>query len=337
MSIKNFCFTFCLFLGMVFLDGLSHAAEPKSSSKETREKVLQLLSQFNWSEDAALRKKAEQELRDMGTNAMPYLVEAMGYRESTTDKWYSAIYQKCPPSIQKQMSQPEALEQLGRRANFVLTGSSKIKAVVPELMKLLTDDRKRVRYQALEVLSWGIEGNEHELLPTFVELMNDPNKSVRLAALRIVGKFTKFNLRAKQQVEKILEGDDELERVDAAGMLLWADRDHQAAMDKLVQSLESKDISIRLRAALLHRRYSQDMEKVLPVYIDALSSTNVLDRQTAIRGLTAYKTNSAIAVPKIISVLKNADGSYNSHAVKALEAIAPNMLKEIMKPTSKQP
>ncbi|MGV3756908.1 MAG: hypothetical protein ACO1QS_16125 [Verrucomicrobiota bacterium] len=302
------------------------------SPEQNREKVLELVQLFAWSHnDSAKQDQYRQELKNMRTNAIPYLVEVIGYRESKLEKWYAASYHKMPPAIQKRMDQPEAVETLGNAAINLLNTMPDQKTAVPYLVKLLSDDRPRVRYKALLPLQYLIEGSETDLLPVFMDIMKDPKDMAYGPAAYIVAKFSKDHERARKLVEEMLSDPKESTRLRGAELLWKADANHVAGRNMVEQSLISTNIGIQLSAARTYLGMTKDTNKVVAIYTQLLTSSNQRHQEGALESLKILGKAAEPAVPEIVKLALGSNPALSTKARMALDIIAPEKLREVMK------
>lgn len=323
------------FILAVYILALSVAMSPlqaADSPEQNREKVLELVQFFAWShDDSAKQERYRQELKDMRTNAIPYLVEVIGYRESKLEKWYAATYQKMPPAIQSRMDRPDALERMGTAAINLLNTMPDRKTAVPYLVKLLSDDRPRVRYMALLPLQYLIEGSETDLLPVFIDCMKDPTEQPYRPAAFIVAKFSKTNSQARKNIEAMLVAPQENTRFKGAELLWKADAGHVEARKIIEQYLVSTNTGFQLGAARIYLAQTKDTNKVVAIYIQALSSSSQRHQESALVSLKALGKAAEPAVPEIIKLATGPNPNLSIKARLALDTIAPEKLREVMK------
>jgi len=302
------------------------------SPEQNREKVQELVQLFTWShDDSAKQDQYRQELKDMRTNAIPYLVEVIGYRESKLEKWYAASYQKMPPAIQKRMDRPDALETMGNAAINLLNTMPDKKTAVPYLIKLLSDDRPQVRFKALLPLQYLIEGTETDLLPVFMDIMKDPKDMTYGPAAYIVAKFSKDHAQARKLLEVMLGDPKESTRLKGASLLWRADAGHVEARKTVEQYLVSTNTGIQLYAARTYLGLTKDTNKVVAIYTQALASSNQRHQESALESLKILGKAAEPAVPEIVKLATGSNPALSTKARLALDSIAPEKLREVMK------
>lgn len=319
-----------VFLSLLFTVNWLPAQEPQASPEQTRARVVELLQNYSWHYfEPQIKEQARKDLQAMGTNAIPYLVEILGYRQATMGQWYAAAYQKMPKSVTDKGDQAAVFEQMGYSVPNLLQAMTNKKQAVPYLMKLVADDRTDVRYRGLEMLQSLIEGTEKELLPVFIDRMQHEEESNLGVATYVVGLYCKNEPVVRQLMEEALSSTNERVRLQAAAALLKVDDKHVKAMETVHGLFTSTNTTVKGSAARLYYLQTKNAEAVVPVYLSLLSSTNSNTQVMGLANLGAMESKAKTAVPSIVSLMYVTNRQVGVAARQALGRIDPEKLKEL--------
>lgn len=309
------CFACALFVGLLVAVALLGRFD------ENRLKVQRQVKAYSQTHDRDARKNVQDALQEMGAEAIPYLVELIGYRESRWDRWRYALNQKAPASIQQEMESPEVLAGLRSHAARLLLALPDKERAVPSLVKLLDDDSAQVRVFAMQPLSRLIQGTEQKWLPVFLECLQDPADQRNGMTPVIVAKFCDGSPEARKGLELLLEHPEEKLRLQVASLLWTSERENLPARKVVEQSLESADLLQRLFAARIYYSRTKDASMVIPLYSKALASPNWLDQSVALSSLKEMGTEAEPVAEEVEPFLSASNQVLSNSAWQVLEAV----------------
>ncbi|MCD6051232.1 MAG: hypothetical protein K0Q55_2635 [Verrucomicrobia bacterium] len=305
--------------------GLSQTPTPAS-----RDQILQHLG------DVSLPSRhfaAVQSIQAMGTNAIPFLIEILGYQQSQADQWYEKVYSKAPPSLQSRMSKPEALEKLHYDARLLLRNMPETKQYLTNMVPLLQDPRPVVRRSAAYLLGgMSYQADKTETL-VYLSALKDSDPEVRrLIAYAFMDGGASLP-RAKAALEGALNDPVEAVRLPVAQALLKADKKHVAATSALKSLFASANASTRYFAATHYfvsdpPLLSRDPE-VLQIFISTLAVRDVSLQAAAARTLGNLGDRAKMAVPELQKLLMSPDAQVRTAATNSLQRIAPEVLPPV--------
>lgn len=313
-------------------NALRNIAPPAPAS---REKVLQHLAEVfgppNQPSTVSERKAAIQSIEEMGTNAIPFLIEILGHRKSQADQWYELAYAKAPEAVRNSMSKPEALEKLRSEAYAVLSNMRDRPLYFTDILALLQDERVEVRQKTASVLYGFAERVNKVQLLECVPHLRDSDPQVRRYLVMILG-FGVALPRVKAELEKTLADPDEGVRITVAAALLKADPDHPAALQTLRNLFTATNLNRRFGAARTYMNsnpYRENLEELLPIYLEALSGPDQNLHLSACYALRAYSVRAKTAVPVLLKHVQSQNPQLKEASRNALERIAPEVLPPV--------
>ncbi len=280
-----------------------------------------------------MHQTAIQSIKSMGINAVPVLIEVLGYQPEKMDEWYAGVYIKAPISMRQHMSRPDTIAQLREQAALTLINMPETKLYLRELLPLMQDSRPEVRRAASAVLNMHVglapQAFRLELLP----FLKDPDPEVRKNIMWILSSLDTKLPRAKAAFESaLLDSKDEV-RVAASRVLLQQEKEHPAALKTLKLLLNSTNGWAKLTAATTYlstQPESPDLDReVGPVFISILSNTNIANAQLRFMTLTHlqdYRKPLKSTIPELQKLLTNSNSSIRTQASNTLMIVAPEAL-----------
>lgn len=199
---------------------------------------------------------AEEALQAMGSNSVPFLINALRARSSPVSQAYESVRQRLPSMLADRLPAPTFDPELCRA--HAATTLSRIGpdavAAVPALCAALNDPFHGVRNNAIVALgkiapktaeapraiaalmpatgdtndiaranaysSLGQFAPEAtEIIPLLRRGLSDPSRSVRLSALRVLGRFSSVASDLVGEITRCLEDQDKLVRYAATNAL----------------------------------------------------------------------------------------------------------------------
>lgn len=298
---------FYILLIMLFV--LKTSSYAQVTNQTPREQLLKLLQNVQTTNYQASAKQIKQ----MGTNAIPVLIEVLGYKQQKLDAWYDQVFRSMPTTLQAHMSKPEAITALRSKAAMVLHTMPETKDYLQDLLPLLKDERLEVRQHAASVISTHSAIANPTILLEMIPLLKDSDPDVIRYAIRALSPHVLQLPRAKAAMENLLQDRNEINRMEAAQTLLMRQRNHPEALTVIRSSLNSSNISICLSAAstmLGTQRQSADLDaEVGPLFIKLLSSTNSSTQLSSLRRLYYNGRGNSLPsiIPEVQKLLTNSD------------------------------
>jgi len=256
----------------------------------------------------------------MGTNAVPVLIEVIGYKQQKLDEWYDQAYRKAPPLLQKNMSKPDVIVQLRGGANMLLQRMPETRGYLQDLLPLLKDERVEVRRAAAAVFLSHSALAQPVVMLELIPLLKDSDPEVQRYTIWALSPHILTLPRAKAAMENLLLDNNEMNRMAAAQTLLSRQRNHPGALTAVRSSLGSSNSSICLNAAstlLVAQRKSSTLDtEVGPVFIRLLSSTNSSTQLSSLRHLYLNGRGNSLPsiLPEVQKLLTNANPKIRTEA-----------------------
>ena len=130
--------------------------------------------------------------REMGTNGIVFLVEALNRRDNTWDRFYQRVFAKLPPVLRQKMPRPVYASALASAAILVLFNvrDTAPEQTLPRLARLLSASNPRTRLDAASVLKHYDQNHpgldiarfRSELIP----VLNDENDWTRIEVATVL-------------------------------------------------------------------------------------------------------------------------------------------------------
>jgi len=299
----------------------------------SRELVLQHLQGIYSTNQAA----AFQSIRAMGTNAIPLLIEILGYETTQADQWYDKAYAKAPSGIQSRMSKPEALEKLRSEAALLLGNMPETHLYMTNLFALLQDQRAEVRQHSAYLISSHMlnrgRNMEDSVMLECLPSLKDSDAQVRRSIAQAFAHKGAALPRVKVALEAVLNDPVEEVRLTTAHALLEADNKHTEALSTLKALFTSSTPNTRYFAAVYYfvsdrQRFIGDPD-LMRVFIDTLSGSDVSLQSYAAELLGRIGAQAKPAVPELKKLLLSPEAQVRTAATNALQRIAPGVLPPV--------
>ncbi len=302
----------------------------KPAAPASREVVLQHLQDLYSTNQAMVF----QNVKAMGTNAVPLLIEILGYETTQADQWYEKAYAKAPASIRSRMSKPEALEKLRSQASVLLLNMPETHLYLTDLFVLLKDPRVEVRQRAASLIPHSIRNyGQHlddSLMLECLPSLRDSDTMVRRYMVHAFIARWAVLPRAKAALEALLTDPVEAVRLEAATVLLQPDGNNQAALQALKSLFASTNAVTRQWAAARYLNVGSPAgrleDEMVPIFISTLSGSDKDQLKSACLCLGRFGPRAKAAVPALMKHLQSQDPELQKTASEALEKIAPEAL-----------
>jgi len=313
--------TLLLAVACFLLVGLFTTAIWMLQPSPNRLKVQQQVKAYSQANSPVAREQALAAIQGMGSDAAPYLVEIIEYRESALDGWRYELKQRYPALLQQGIESPETIAGWRKHAAKLISTLKDKQQAIALLVPLLKDDRPQVRFYALKPLSSLIQGTESDLLPVLLKHMENPIDQSNGLTPVIVAKFCDGHPEATRALESLLGHPEEKVRLQVASLLWTSERENLLARKAVEQSLESADLLQRLFAARIYYSRTQDAAKVIPLYSKALTSPNWLDQSVALTSLKEMGAEAQPVAEEVEPFLSASNQVLSNSAWQVLEAV----------------
>ncbi len=312
---------------LTFVYGSSGFSQTTNSPTPRDQVLSHLQGVYTTNQTAAVQK-----IKAMGTNAVPTLIEVLGYRQQALDEWYEKIYLNTPASMQKHLSKPEITAKLRERACFTLQMMPETKDYLSDLLPLLKDERVEVRKAVAAIF---VVGDKRRVSPALMlelmPLLKDEDAEVRRLGIWALKHHITALPRAKAAMEGALLDPDEGVRVAASGPLLEADKSHQRALDVVRASLKSTNNWVQKNAVstyLSAQEDSPDLDREIgPLITKMLLSTDTQSQSFGLMLLQGYGKSLKSTLPEVQKLLTSPHGYIRSDAASALRVLTNNVAK----------
>ena len=147
---------------------------------------------FGTSSAANSQMAALAAFREMGTNGIAFLVEALDRRDNTIDRFYRRIYPKLPAAIGRRLAEPVEPDALAHAASLVLLNvrDDTPERTLPRLIQLLAAENPRTRlHVASTVQHYSLNYPNLDFARFRLDLariLDDSNDWVRLNAVLVM-------------------------------------------------------------------------------------------------------------------------------------------------------
>jgi len=293
------------------------------------------------------------EMREIGTNSLPTLMEMLQRKESPTKRWlYEFAWAHELGFLKTRLSDfPEQAKQMGdsRRCAAIAFEALGTNAnpVIPELTRLL-DDRElsqevahalaAIGPDALPPLLKGMESKDPEIrrdvayalslrasqakvvVPVLVKALNgDPDTQVRDAAAQSLGEIHQFpNLAVPPLVKTLSDcGDSDIHYEAAMALGKFGDA-AESAIPALIEATKESQDWVRLYAVESLGSIKKSPETVVPVLIKALDDHDYEVRFMAADALGNFGDKAASAVPRLSEAAEDENAMVRRSAVGSL-------------------
>lgn len=233
-----------------------------------------LHSQYNGhSADYWLNIGSFDSLDEIGTNALPPLIDALADPDSLHASIHSWFYARCPRSIKQLLHPPRYNERASTAYHWLLTAD--ISSAVPRLIEVTKDGSPHTRQMTLDLLKRR-SLDYAQFTPVFVQCLDDPTSTVRADALWILAEIGKQASNAAPQILKCLSDTNIEVKVQAAHALFKVTGQTNAAVPIMRNNFASRGLKSETRPLtiewLLEMQPGSDV--ALDFYRSMLQRTN---------------------------------------------------------------
>jgi HEAT repeat protein len=162
--------------------------------------------------------EAKQALDKMGREAMPYIVRALGRRNTSLRGRYLAFRARLPSGPWKVLPAPDHPQDLRWAAMHNLSTNPYTHEFIPDILNLLEDSDPEVRRAAIRLLSEMNKKLDAAALPTLRRALRDDYYGIRVCAINTVARMGTDGVKATPDLVKLL--DDPVDEVRRAASSL---------------------------------------------------------------------------------------------------------------------
>ncbi|MHC4561608.1 MAG: HEAT repeat domain-containing protein [Planctomycetota bacterium] len=186
---------------------------------------------------------------------------------------------------------------------------------------LKTDSWFKVRRQSAQALG-KLGVTDPEIVGALVTAAEDDvHEAVRDRAVQALGELAAASQVAQQSLLNLLRSDDSSVVLTAIYALGQLEEAPAGAAGSLAELLDHKEHDVRIRAAEGLVELDPDCERLLPMLIAELDSTDRFAPRTAARDLGRLGGRAAPAIPRLIEALEDDDDQVRLWASSALAQI----------------
>ncbi|HEY1171523.1 MAG TPA: HEAT repeat domain-containing protein [Verrucomicrobiae bacterium] len=316
----------CLLGCICFFTEVTRAAEPS-----LRDKVIEHLERLHYGPTQP-REAERKRLLALGTNAVPILIELVGYKETKLEETYRKTYYESPEAVRQTMSRPRDLEGLARPAAWELLDMPECKDYLRKLLPLLQDSRSEVRELTARVIATHVEAvrkTDRAFPLELVQFLKDNEAGVRRRIINALQFDITTLPRVKSALEGMLADKDDAVRNSAALALLLEDKGHAAALVAIRAFFSSTNESTRINAGLVYVIKQPNspviQSEVLPLFVRSLSSTNESAQTLALSYIRGYAPHFTATVPEVQKLLAHPSLRVRQEATNTLRGLTNNV------------
>ena len=248
---------------------------------------------------------AKEAIRSIGTNAVPYLAQAINRHDSRFANWRVEIWFRWP-FLQRHFSRPSYPLEIRREAARTLQ----------------------------EFVSRYPKASFDEIVPALARAMRDPDSDLRVVAVSTLGLIAvkHQSQRALAALVEALDSPHEEVRRFATGKLAEGNQAQSQALPSVLGRFSDPSVGVRLEAALAVWRIGQQTNDAVTVLVSALGANSPTDRGNAANHLSLIGPAAKQAIPVLEQKLNDPDQYVRQWASIALQKIDPENHPEA-KPT----
>lgn len=294
-----------------------HADEP------TRKQVLQLLVDPN---SLAEAESARAKMQAYGTNAIPILIEVVGYTEAQFEKLDKKVYGQTSGEVFKE---PVLKDWQQLASQMFLSNMPETSLYLTNLFPLLRDSRVEVRRNAASLINIHSSQTNQHLLPDVLLALKDTDFMVRHSIAGALSKGAAALPRVRIALEGALSDSNEGVRLEVAKALLKVDKKHLAAQQALKELFYSANEYCSSDAAGYYMDmtlpYGELEDELIPILV-ASSYIHPNDKYGLLYWGLGDKSH--ITRDRVLQkFLLSSDLKVRIGATNALQRIAPEVLR----------
>jgi HEAT repeat protein len=256
--------------------------------------------------DATVNAEAKAALRQMGSNAVPTLLEMFCAPHDSNFKHEVLVLSRKQFPVHLPLLSSAERKDLGWRG-LLTVGPDALRPFV----RTLAEDLQAGRAEVAGLLAMtGTEG-----LPPLLAALTNRNAEVQCAAANALSTFGRIRKGDKVFSLDTFYSETDLRKLAAT----YAD----AAVPALITRLTDNDKTVRRSALRALQEIGEKPELLVPIAIDKLTASDPANRFYAIRILAEFPDQALPAIPKVVKALDDDDKAVREAATNALNKIAP--------------
>ena len=272
---------------------------------------------------------AMQAFRGMGTNAFPFLLDALAAHDS-------------PPSYMRFRRSLTSLPILGRLLpmpfdrGILRSAASLVVLNMPDIaprafLDLLKSTNSEVREAVFSAVSNRLGKGDGDQAPVFLSILGDSNPRVREKALSALGRIGPGASDAATAISNASHDPNLDVRIAAAWAMWQVTHETNVPVPVLHAALSQSNTRQRHWAACYLQNIEGKNPELLSVFLQSLTNSEVGVRMSAYALLQGYGTNAKAAVPALLTALQDRSApDLRQRAKTALRAIDPETAAQVL-------
>jgi HEAT repeat protein len=240
-------------------------------------------------DDPQVAANAENALRHIGTNAIPFLLQWISYEPSPLRTKLDSLIEKVPDRWRPRWMDSPGSRSFDAAVAFAVLGAAGSNAIPHLTKQAVTATNEQGTQRATIALS----GIGPQALPALLEMTTNSHTMIRyfaIAAISTLGQSA------------------------------------SPALPRLIKSLDDPQVEVSCCAADALGRLALDPATSIPALTNLLTNADPARRAYAARGLGGFAQAARPAARHLQNALLDPDGWPQDEARRALDAIAPEML-----------
>jgi hypothetical protein len=248
----------------------------------------------------AERDQARKAVVAIGTNAVPYLLEWCNERNFSRREWWVGVHNKLNAFVSVDAMVNRFISRNSLQFNDAVIGfqilGTNATIALPELVRRFDTSTNVafVYYTAFLIGHLGKPG-----LDFLIPVLQNKSDTRRDIVLQVIGETVRYFVTADEA---------------------------KPAVPIMLSIMNDVSDPLAPQAAAQLGKLGAAPERVVPQLINALRSTNISMRASAISGLMEFRTNASAAIPALQKATNDSDATVRSLALAALPLIAPQAL-----------
>ena len=279
----------CLVLAVALLLLLTGDSEPQYQGR----KLSQWLRTYDghYPDQSTPSLRAQAAIREIGTNAIPYLLKWISYEPSSLKTKTLQFLERLPLPMRRHLVRSPIVSADDAEHGFFIL-ATQANSAIPELKRLaITSSSSERAFSCTRSLAF-IGPNA---MPALMEIFTNANPVARSCAILVIGELGTNGL---------------------------------SAIPTLLKLLADADQSLGCAAEDTLGKLALCPEAVIPALMTNLSSTSAQRRACAARGLGGFGPKASAAVPQLLRMIKDPSAVASEEARHAIFKITGQTLTE---------
>lgn len=269
--------------------------------------------------------------RAMGTNAMPFIIQAFEKKDSILDRLCQWSYPRLPAGVRKHVSRP--LEDKGRwsAANLVALNMPHEHDEIRAMVRLMATKNHPARLFVTAAAGW-LKPEDADCVPMLIGCLRDTNAVVRWSATMGLGRIGPNAGAALPALATSLgehvtnNGSDPLPCdicVEAAYAIWKISHETDAPARVCREALTSTDAATRGWALVYLSEIQPDDPSLMPMIMERLRHGGVFQLVAASQ-IGRFGPEAREAVPDLVKLAESSDWDLRQRARRSLKQIDPD-------------